>query len=127
DVLSGNHHAPDTLTQTECGHTSFQALLDLLLKARIGMDDVPLLSHRHAFASVLENSEQAIEQPAHCAIHAEKEDAKKGHRDNQHKSGDDYLESPGPGDLTELHPHLVQELAPALWMFFDPFPKRPRA
>jgi len=58
---------------------------------------------------------------------AEKEDAKKGHRDNHHKGGDDHFVSRGPRDLTELHPHLVQELAPALWMFFDPFPKRPRA
>src|SRR5207245_3008892 len=39
---------PAPLLQTKCGDASFQAFFDFLLEARIGVNDVPLLGHRHA-------------------------------------------------------------------------------
>ena len=44
-VFDRNHQAADFVLQAERSHTALEALLDLLLEARVRMDDVPL--HRH--------------------------------------------------------------------------------
>src|SRR6266481_1395034 len=46
DFLRGDHHAANLVLQAERGHAALQAFFDFLLKARVGMDDVPLHAHR---------------------------------------------------------------------------------
>src|ERR1700674_2233466 len=44
-ILGRNHHPADFILQPEGRHAALKALLHLLLKSRIGVDDVPLLFH----------------------------------------------------------------------------------
>src|SRR5215472_2355442 len=46
DILGGNQHAADFVLQVKSGHTALEAFLDLLLEARIRVNDVPLHGHK---------------------------------------------------------------------------------
>src|SRR5205085_9049213 len=46
NFFHGDHHAANLVLTIESSHAALQALFDFLFKARVGMDDVPLHSHR---------------------------------------------------------------------------------
>ncbi len=111
DVLGRNHHPADLFLQPERGHAAFQAFLHLLLKSRIGVDDVPLLCHVHSLASVPKKFNHALDEPAGGAIHAKEKNSEKRHRHNHHPGGHKYFTPRRPGDLPHLDANFVQKTA----------------
>ena len=111
-ILGRNHHPADLVLQPEGRHAAFQALLHLLLKSRIGVDDVPLLFHVQRDTSVRKKFDDALDEPAHAAIHAKEKDPEKRDRDDHHPGGHKHFVPRRPGDLAHLDAHLVQKTAP---------------
>src|SRR5260221_12460203 len=128
DVFRGNQHAADFVLQAEGGHTALQAFLDLLLEARIRVNDVPLHRHKPFRPLDVKILEQPIETKLRELLDNGEKHAEKGDGGDNDAGGGNYVFTARPGDLLHLDANVVEKLLGAFdgtGYFFAHFGSRP--
>src|SRR5690348_9248234 len=113
-IFHGDQHAPDLVLQIESGHTALQALLHLLFKARVGVNDVPLHRHRSRIPSEAKLMKNVLHSMLHAQVDQPEKDTEEENRGDNHARCRNNVLARGPGHLFQLHASFLKKLAKSL-------------